>query len=109
MKKYTIMALILVVSLAALTGCRRRNDTVTESTATTMPTTQATTAPVTMPTTEATTVPTTEAPTDTAPSEGLIPDGSGMTDGTDTTEGSGSTEGTGGTDSSRSRRAPSSK
>lgn len=59
MKKYSIIALTLVLTMALFTGCRARNNQ------TTVPSTHVTTAPTVMPTThpttEATTVPHTTA------------------------------------------------
>lgn len=59
MKKYTILVLALVLTMAALTGCRNTGN-MTEPTTmpTTMPTTQPTTIPTVMPTE------TVESPTD---------------------------------------------
>ena len=55
MKKYSILALVLVLTALSLTGCRNPGKVVEP---TTVPTTQATTAPTTMPATEATRQPT---------------------------------------------------
>ena len=68
MKKYTILALVLVLCLSLFTGCRNRNPvnnpTMPESRETTAPTTAATTAATTHPTTEATRETNTQAATD---------------------------------------------
>ena len=55
MKKYTILALAMVLCITGLTGCRK-NKRMADGT---IPTTMATTAPATHPTTMPTTVPTT--------------------------------------------------
>lgn len=55
MKKYSILALVLVLTLSVLTGCRKADTTVT-----TTPTT--TVAPTTRPTVPPTTVPPTTMP-----------------------------------------------
>ena len=60
MKIYSILALALVLTATVLTGCRRSNNNVTN---TTVPATHATTAPTTMPHTEPATVPHTEPAT----------------------------------------------
>ena len=68
MKKYLCLALALVLTVFALTGCRRKKNEVTQPTTvppttmapTTRPTTAPTTAPTTMPTTAPTTMPSTE-------------------------------------------------
>ena len=73
MKKYLCLALALVLTVFALTGCRRKKNEVTQPTTvppTTMaPTTRPTTAPTTAPTPEATTAPTSvpTTPTTTEP------------------------------------------
>lgn len=80
MKKYSILALTLVLTAALLVGCGCTNTTTMETTSapTNMPTTHATTEP----TTEMTTMPTTMA---TQPSE-TIDNGNGpLTDATGTT------------------------
>ena len=59
MKKYTILALALVMCVTGLTGCRRRKGLADGTIPTTMATTAATTHPTTIPTTAPTTVPTT--------------------------------------------------
>ena len=68
MKKYTILALVFVLTAAVLAGCRNPNNTTGTTGATTIPTqatthatTAATTEPATHATTEATTHATTEA------------------------------------------------
>lgn len=55
MKKYSILVLVLVLTVLALTGCWNRKNKMEP---TTVPTTEMTTAPTTMPTTEATHQPT---------------------------------------------------
>ena len=61
MKKYTILALALVLTASLFAGCRSRKPSMTPtSMPTTVPTTQVTTAPTTAPTTMPTTAPTTE-------------------------------------------------
>lgn len=75
MKKYTILALALVLSMGLFTGCRsRKNDMTPTSMPTVMPTTEMTTAPTTMPT-----QPTTAPTTATQPSE-TIDHGNGPRD-----------------------------
>lgn len=82
MKKYTTLALTLVLTACLFTGCRsRRNDMTPTGMPTIMPTTEMTTAPTTMPT-QATTVPTTNA---TEPSE-TIDHGNGPRDETNATD-----------------------
>lgn len=94
MKKYTILALVLVLSASLFAGCRDRNNvnntTRPETSVTTTPT-AATTRPTTQPTTEttrATTAPTTENVPETT--ENAPMDGTAATDGTN---GSGDMEG----------------
>lgn len=58
MKKFTMLALLLVLTMAALTGCGCRNYAMPTTVPTTLPTI-ATTAPITAPTTAPTTLPTT--------------------------------------------------
>ena len=87
MKKFIAIALVLVLTVCALTGCRskKQEPTTVPTTAapTTRPTTAPTTAPTTMPTTMPTTVPTTESttvPTTMAtvpPTDDTLPDGNG--------------------------------
>ena len=77
MKKYAILALVLVLACCFLTACRASVDTPD-----TTPSTQATTTP-TQATTRPTTMPTTEATMDTS-YDTIGPDG---TMGTDMTEG----------------------
>ena len=68
MKKYLCLALALVLTVFALTGCRRKKNEMTQPTTvppttmapTTRPTTAPTTAPTTMPTTAPTTMPSTD-------------------------------------------------
>lgn len=61
MKKYTILALVLVLTVCLFTGCRsRRNDMTPTSMPTILPTTEMTSAPTTAPT-QASSVPTTAA------------------------------------------------
>lgn len=83
MKKFTALALILVLTLCLMAGCRRNvpQDTSAPTQTTTAPTTRPTTAPTTQPTTRPTTAPTTQPtmeptthPT-TGATEGLLPDG----------------------------------
>ena len=60
MKKLIALALVLVLTLGVLTGCRRKQPEATTTAPTTMaPTTRPTTAPTTRPTTAPTTAPTT--------------------------------------------------
>lgn len=84
MKKFTILALVLVLCAALFTGCRNRSDvnntTAPMPTVTTTPTGE-TTRPTTMPTTEAPTV-TTQPATEQIPSESVH----GNTEGTAGTE-----------------------
>ena len=69
MKKYSILALALVLCATCLTGCRRKMNVADGTIPTTAATTAATTHPTTMPTTAPTTVPTTvPATTETRPS-----------------------------------------
>lgn len=83
MKKYSILALTLVLTAALFTGCGCRN---------TKPNTAPTTMPTTMPTTQATTEPTTATtrPTETtipAETNATIDNGNGpLEDGTNATE-----------------------
>ena len=60
MKKICIFALIAVLTLGLLTGCRSNTPMNTTVPPTAAPTTQPTTAPTTRPTTAPTTAPTTE-------------------------------------------------
>lgn len=97
MKKYTILALVLVLCAVLFAGCRSRNTVNTpnrpETGATTTPT-GVTTMPTTHPTTEATretTMPTTEHTPEGTHSEPM--DGIGGMEGTDGTEGTGDMEG----------------
>lgn len=66
MKKYTILALALVLCVTGLTGCRRNkrmaDGTIPTTMATTAPTTHPTTMPTTVPATVPTTVPATTEP-----------------------------------------------
>lgn len=73
MKKFYSIALVLVLTVAMLAGCRSTKPVVT--TAPTLPSTRPTTAPTTAPTTMPTTAPTTQPTTEmTDPSmEDLIP------------------------------------
>jgi len=102
MKKYLILALALVLTLFALTGCRSKQPETTTTAPTTMaPTTAApTTRPTTAPTTAATTQPTTQATTgDTMPGiDDMIP---GTDDTIDPSNGANQS-----TDSPRSRMLP---
>lgn len=66
MKKYSIVALALVLCFTGLTGCRRNKGLADGTIPSTTETTAATTYPTTMPTTAATTVP---ATTDTRPQD----------------------------------------
>jgi hypothetical protein len=74
MKKFIAIALVLVLTVCALTGCRSKKQEPTTVPTTAAPTTRPTTAPTTAPTTMPTTTPT-EASTDmTGPSmDDLIP------------------------------------
>ena len=66
MKKYSIVALALVLCVTGLTGCRRNKGLADGTIPSTTATTAATTYPTTMPTTAATTVP---ATTETRPQD----------------------------------------
>ena len=83
MKKTIAIAMVLVLSLGLMAGCRSRgNDN------TTAPTTRPTTAPTTRPTTAPTTMPTTEPTTDTTMMPGtddMMPDGEDMIPGPEDT------------------------
>lgn len=79
MKKFCSIALVLVLTVALLAGCRSNPAADTSAPTTTAPTTRATTAPTTRPTT----APTTQA---TQPSNDMTgPDMGGMMPGTDDT------------------------
>lgn len=79
MKKFCSIALVLVLTVALLAGCRSNPTGNTSAPTTTAPTTRATTAPTTRPTT----APTTQA---TQPSTDMTgPDMGGMIPGTDDT------------------------
>lgn len=68
MKKISIIALVLVLTLCTFTGCRGKQETTTPTTRpTTAPTSRPTTAPTTMPTTVPTTTPTMPTITGTEP------------------------------------------
>lgn len=80
MKKLTILALTLVLTMALLTGCGCRNYASPTTVPTTMPTTDPSSAPTTHPTTAPTTTPSTAA------TEPSIDYGNGpMTEATDAT------------------------
>ena len=71
MKRFVLLALVLVLGCTLFAGCRRKDPNMGMTTPTTMPTTQAT-HPTTEPTIPMTTEPATERPTDTlteAPTE----------------------------------------
>ena len=79
MKKYSILALALVLCVTGLTGCRRKMNVADG----TIPTTAATTAPTTHPTTAPTTMPTTvPATTETHSTTGTDATYDNMTDAT---------------------------
>ena len=92
MKKISIIALVLVLTLCVFTGCRGKQDMTTPTTRpTTAPTTRPTPAPTTMPTTTPTMptiIDTAPMTTDTTPGDTAIGD-SGMVgqDSTDNTNG----------------------
>ncbi|MBP3672530.1 MAG: hypothetical protein J6J18_01735 [Oscillospiraceae bacterium] len=89
MKKYTILALILVLTAFSLTGCRNPGKNMEP---TTVPTTHATTAPTIMPTTEATHQPTEHTENNTNATEhtaGTTVPGEVIPDTTDTTNATG--------------------
>lgn len=74
MKKVIILALVAVLTLGLMAGCRSRGNVSTTAPTTmptTTPTTTPTTAPTTVPTTAPTTAPTTEA---TEESTDMMPD-----------------------------------
>lgn len=104
MKKYTILALTLILCGSFLVGCGCTNGRVEPTTVPTVAPTKPTTVPTTAPTTAPTTVPTT-APTETTGDNGILPDGTG-----ETADENGTVEpnGTDATDNarSRSRRIP---
>lgn len=83
MKKFIALALILVLTVCLMAGCRRNvpQDTSAPTETTTAPTSRPTTAPTTAPTTRPTTAPTTQPTTapatqpTTGATEGLLPDG----------------------------------
>lgn len=95
MKKFSILALALVLCTAMFTGCRNRSDvnnTTTPTGGMTTAPTVATTRPTTQPTTQATTEAATES---TAPATQHIPEGTdnGPMDGNTATDATGSAEG----------------
>lgn len=61
MKKLTVLAFALVLTVGVLTGCGCRNYAMPTTVPTTIPTTAPTTQPTTAPTTAPTTLPTTAA------------------------------------------------
>lgn len=83
MKKYSILALALVLCVTGLTGCRRKMDVADGTIPTTAATTESTTHPTTMPTTMPATTPTTvPATTETGSSTGTDATNDNMTDDT---------------------------
>lgn len=107
MKKYTLLALSLILCATMMVGCACSNGavgttpTTTATRPTTMPTTTPTSAPTTMPTTEATTMPTTATE-----NGGMDATGEGETAGDNGVVGEDSTASTG-TGEGRTRRMPS--
>ena len=107
MKKYTLLALSLILCAALMVGCACSNGSVgttpttTATRPATMPTTVPTTAPTTMPTTEATTMPTTATE-----DGGMDATGEGETAGDNGVVGEDGTGSTGSVEG-RSRRIPS--
>ena len=83
MKKYSMLVLALVLTVALLTGCGCRNSQPMNTVPTTVPTTEAT-RPTTQPTTAPTTQPTLE--TETTTTDPSVDNGNGPlpSDGTDT-------------------------
>ena len=79
MKKYSILALALVLCVTGLTGCRRNRGLADGTIPSTTETTAATTHPTTMPATAATTHP---AATDVPASDSTMDTQDGMTDAT---------------------------
>ena len=79
MKKYSIVALALVLCVTGLTGCRRNKGLADGTIPSTTATTAATTYPTTRPTTAATTVP---ATTETRPQDTTMDTQDGMIDNT---------------------------
>ena len=77
MKKYSILALALVLCVTGLTGCRRNKGLADGTIPTTTAATTVTTYPTTMPTTAATTVPVT---TETHPQDTTMGTQDNMTD-----------------------------
>lgn len=79
MKRFAALALILVLTVCLLAGCRRNvpQDTSAPTETATAPTTSPTTAPSSAPTTQPTTAPTTQPATEptTGTTEGMLPDG----------------------------------
>ena len=74
MKKYVALALVLVLTLGVLTGCRRKQPEASTTVPTTMaPTTMPTVAPTTRPTTAPTTAPSTMPTTGTDMGPGMMP------------------------------------
>ena len=84
MKKICTFALVAVLTLGLMTGCRRNNPMDTTVPSTAAPTTQPTTAPTTRPTTAPTTAPTTEPIIDDMlpGDEDTVPPTNGAADGT---------------------------
>lgn len=81
MKKFIVIALVLVLTVCALTGCRSRKQEPTTVPTTAAPTTRPTTAPTTAPTTMPTTMPTEPSTDMTGPDmETLIPGGEDTVD-----------------------------
>ncbi len=70
MKKLCVFALLAVLTLGLLTGCRSSRNDMTTAPTTTAPTTRATTAPSSAPTTQ----PTTEMTTPTDTGMDILPD-----------------------------------
>lgn len=99
MKKYTILALVLVLTALTLTGCRNPNK---GKAPTTVPTTYATTEPMTRPATEATQQPTAT----THATENTVPTSLPGDETTHTTESNSATDNTNATGEGRARRAP---
>ena len=85
MKKYSAIALVLVLCITMLAGCRRNKNVPQTSAPTTPVTTQVTTAPTTLPITSDTGVTEDGMMTDTTDTTDGITEDTTVTDGTETT------------------------